>query len=120
MPDFYGISKRSNLLAKCIDYISNRLRLKEPVHSIPQDEEVVKKYFYLLEIVLNRVYTNPNRKRRKMMKNNYHQIGEHRERIGNTVFLVRSHINPTAKESAEQLILKLMESKIKNQEEQVA
>jgi hypothetical protein len=55
-----------------------------------------------------------------MMKNNYHQIGEHREHIGNTVFLVRSHINPTAKESAEQLILKLMESKIKNQEEQVA
>ena len=58
------------------------------------------------------------------MKNNYHQIGEHKERIGNTVFLVRSHINPTSKESAEQLILKLMESKIKNNqnemEEQVA
>jgi len=54
--------------------------------------------------------------------NNYKQIGEHKERIGNTIFLVRSHINPTATESAEQLILKLMESKIKNQnqEEQVA
>ena len=48
------------------------------------------------------------------MKNNYQQIGEHKERIGNTVFHVRSHINPAAKESAEQLILKLMESKIKN------
>jgi hypothetical protein len=52
------------------------------------------------------------------MKNNYTQIGEHRERIGNTVFLVRSHISPTATESAEQHILKLMESKIKNYEEE--
>ena len=47
-------------------------------------------------------------------KNNYHQVSERRERIGNTTFLVRSHINPTATESAEQLLLKLMESKIKN------
>jgi len=39
---------------------------------------------------------------------------ERRERIGNTVFLVRSHFNSAATESAENLILKLLEGKIKN------
>ncbi|MDR2559273.1 MAG: transposon-encoded TnpW family protein [Oscillospiraceae bacterium] len=54
------------------------------------------------------------------MKNNYHQINEHRERIGNTTFIIRSHINPAATETPEQLLLKLLESKIKNKEEQAA
>ena len=45
---------------------------------------------------------------------NYNQIGEYKERIGGMVFITRSHFNPTATDSAEQLILKLMESKIKN------
>jgi hypothetical protein len=66
LPVFYGIDKRSNLIAKCIDYISNGLLLKEPVHSIPQNEEAVKKYFYLLEIVLNRrVYKSKMIRRRR-------------------------------------------------------
>jgi recombinational DNA repair protein RecR len=47
-------------------------------------------------------------------KGTYHQINERRERIGNTTFLVRSHFNPMATESPEQLLLKLLESKIKN------
>ena len=39
---------------------------------------------------------------------------ERRERVGNTVFLVRSHFNSAATESAENLLLRLLESKIKN------
>jgi hypothetical protein len=39
---------------------------------------------------------------------------ERRERIGNTVFLVRSHFNSAATDSAENLLLRLLESKIKN------
>jgi len=56
------------------------------------------------------------------MKNNYTQLSEHRERIGNTTFIIRSHVNPTATETPEQLLLKLLESKIKNnnQEEKAA
>jgi hypothetical protein len=47
---------------------------------------------------------------------------ERRERIGNTVFLVRSHFNSEATESAENLLLRLLESKIKanHREEQIA
>ena len=48
----------------------------------------------------------------------HRQIGENKVRIGKTVFHVRSHVNPTATESAEQLILKLLESKIKNHKEE--
>jgi len=50
--------------------------------------------------------------------NQYSQISERKERIGNTTFVIRSHVNPTATESAEQLILKLLESKIKNHKEE--
>jgi hypothetical protein len=49
------------------------------------------------------------------MKNNHTQIGERRERIGNTTFIIRSHTNPTANQSPEQLLLKLLESKIKEE-----
>ena len=42
------------------------------------------------------------------------QIGEHRERIGKTVFIIRSFDNPATAETSEKLILKLMESKIRN------
>ena len=58
-----------------------------------------------------------NREEIVIMKN-YTQISENKERIGNTTFIIRSHFNTTAKESAEQLILKLMESKIKNESEE--
>jgi len=44
----------------------------------------------------------------------YRKIGEHSERIGNTTFIVRSFDNPDSNETAEQLLLKLMESKIKS------
>jgi len=57
------------------------------------------------------------------MKNTNH-VGENKVRIGNTTFVVRSHFTHTTGESAEQLILKLMESKIQNKqnerEEQIA
>jgi hypothetical protein len=49
----------------------------------------------------------------------YHQINEHRERIGNTTFIIRSHVNPTATDSPEQLLLKLLESKIKNNQNEM-
>ncbi|MDR2559661.1 MAG: transposon-encoded TnpW family protein [Oscillospiraceae bacterium] len=49
-----------------------------------------------------------------MKTKTYHQISERRERIGNTTFIIRSHINPMATETPEQLLLKLLESKIKN------
>ena len=41
------------------------------------------------------------------------QIGEYREKIGNVTFLIRSFDNPAAKENSEQLILGLLESKVK-------
>ena len=47
----------------------------------------------------------------------HRQIGENKVRIGNTVFLVRSYDTPTATQSPEQLMLKLLESKIKNHKE---
>jgi hypothetical protein len=54
----------------------------------------------------------------------YNQTIERKERIGNTTFIIRSHVNPTSTETAEQLLLKLLESKIKNhqneREEQIA
>jgi hypothetical protein len=65
-------------------------------------------------------FLGENREENSIMKNNYHQINEHRERIGNTTFIIRSHINPAATETPEQLLLKLLESKIKNKEEQAA
>jgi hypothetical protein len=43
------------------------------------------------------------------------QIGEHKVRLGKTTFIIRSFDNPTATQTAEQLLLKLMESKIRNE-----
>jgi hypothetical protein len=51
---------------------------------------------------------------------NNRKISEHREKIGNTTFVVRSHDNPRATESPQQLILKLLESKIRKNEVQTA
>jgi len=57
--------------------------------------------------------------KRKTMNNTiqHRQIGENKVRIGNTVFLVRSYDTPTATQSPEQLMLKLLESKVKNHKE---
>jgi hypothetical protein len=50
-------------------------------------------------------------------KTKYRLIGEHRERIGKITFIIRSYDNPNATQTAEQLLLKLMESKIRNERE---
>ena len=46
------------------------------------------------------------------------QIGEYREKIGNITFLIRSFDNPAAKETSEQLIFNLLETKVKESKRQ--
>jgi hypothetical protein len=86
------------------------------MYSVPHNEEVVKeKLCTIFTMVLFFDCFPQNKKENDIMKKTtYHQISERRERIGNMVFLIRSHFNPTATESPEQLLLKLLESKIKN------
>ena len=48
-----------------------------------------------------------------MPKTQPRQIGECSEKIGNVTFLIRSFDNPASRETSEQLMLGLLESKVR-------